>query len=573
MYFIGADAVLATRRYPADKLGSLSELANKRVAAQRGTVYASFLQKNLVDKGLAKATDIFLYQDIDAAIRDLKAGKFDLLMMDRLPARNFAKSDAGLKVVGEGFTPERFAIAVRRGSNLRAALNEALTQAQNDGTVAKLISQYLKLKPDEIEPVPTPDTTTSSVTPLGGEVTGGCVFGATYVTDLNVPDGTQFQPGQSFQKGWRLQNAGNCDWQPNFFLDFAFGNTPAARMGGQPTRVGRVVKPGGTADVSVNLVAPGLPGTYQGFWQIYDASGVPFGERVWVQIVVPGAPTPVPPPLPTPIPGISFSANPTVISQGQCTTFSWSVQGVQGVWFFPQDQPWQNYGVPGVSSQQACPQQTTTYFLRVQFNDGTVRQQQITITVNPAVSGPVIERFTADPAQITLGQTVNIQWQVSGGVTRIAILRNGAAVWDGAPTTGSYNDVPQSAGSVTYAIQAFDAGGQAVQTSRTVIVGDPGSQPPVINAFRVEPALVRPGSCVLISWDAGGGTTLVRIYRNYVTETELAIDGTKVQGSGLQDCLPPDAIGSVGYRMLAFNAQGQSVSRDVVITIAMPMPR
>ncbi|MFC1466472.1 MAG: transporter substrate-binding domain-containing protein, partial [Candidatus Brachytrichaceae bacterium NZ_4S206] len=312
VYFIGADAVLAARRYPADKLGSLNELANKRVAAQRGTVYASFLQKNLVDKGLAKATDIFLYQDIDAAIRDLKAGKFDLLMMDRLPARNFAKSDAELKVVGEGFTPERFAIAVRRGSNLRAALNDALVKAQNDGTVAKLISQYLKLNPNEVEPIPTPGTTTSTVTPLGGEVTGGCVFGATYVTDLNVPDGTQFQPGQSFQKGWRLQNSGNCDWQPNFFLGFAFGNTPAARMGGQPTQIGRVVKPGGTADVNVNLVAPGLPGTYQGFWQMYDANGVPFGARVWVQIVVPGAPTPVPPPPPTPIPGISFSANPTV---------------------------------------------------------------------------------------------------------------------------------------------------------------------------------------------------------------------------------------------------------------------
>lgn len=576
VYYIGADAVLG--RANTSLIRSVTDLARRRVGVQRGSVYATYLQRNLVESGLSSPSDIFQYSDVNAAMRDLQDGKLDYVMLDRLPARTFAaNSNNSLVVVAENLNPQRFAIAVRKGSNLRAALNDALVKAQNEGKVADLIEKYLGIARDEIEPVPPPEPEpTPTPVPPGPTPTPApapCVNGTRFVADLSVPDGTRFQPGQSFQKGWRLQNSGNCDWAASFFLGFAFGNTPAAQMSGQPTRVGRVVPPGQTTDINVNLVAPAQPGTYQGFWQMHDANGVPFGERVWVQIVVPGAPTPVPPPPPTPVPGISFSANPTVISQGQCTTFSWSVQGIQGVWFFPQDQPWQNYGVPGVSSQQACPQQTTTYFLRVQFNDGTVRQQQITITVNPAISGPVIERFTADPAQITLGQTVNIQWQVSGGVTRIAILRNGAAIWDGAPTTGSYNDVPQSAGSVTYAIQAFDAGGQAVQTSRTVIVGNPGAQPPVINAFRVEPALVTPGSCVLISWDAGGGTTLVRIYRNYITETELAIDGTKVQGSGLQDCLPPDATGQVGYRMLAFNAQGQSVSRDVVVTIAMPTPR
>ena len=574
VYFIGADAVLAARGYASDKVSTLNDLARKCVAAQRGTVYAAFLQKNLVDKGLSRPTDLFLYQDIDSAIRDLKAGKFDLLLMDRLPARQFAKADAGVKVVGENFTPQRFAIAVRKGSNLRSALNDALLKAQNDGTVSKLIEQYLGIAKDQVEPIPPPTPEPTAVPPP--TATPGpppCIAAMKFVADLNVPDGTQFQPGQAFSKGWRVQNSGNCDWQPGFYLAFAFGNTPAARMSGQPAPVGKIIKPGATADISVNLVAPGQPGTYQGFWQMHDADGTPFGERIWVQIVVPGAPPPPPPPPPTPVPGISFNANPTTIAQGQCTTFNWSVSGVQGVWFFPQDQPWQNYGVPGVSSQQQCPQQTTTYFLRVQFNDGSVQQPQITIVVNPAASGPVIQRFTADPSQVTLGQAVNIQWQVDGVTTRIAILRNGAPIWDGAPATGSYNDVPQSVGSVTYGIQAFDTQNQAVQTSRTVIVGDPGSQPPVINSFRVEPAAINLGQCVLISWDAGGGTTLVRIYRNYITQTELAIDGTKVQGSGLQDCPPATGAGQIGYRLDAINAQGQTVSRDVVVEVRAISPR
>jgi hypothetical protein len=89
----------------------------------------------------------------------------------------------------------------------------------------------------------------------------------------------------------------------------------------------------------------------------------------------------------------------------------------------------------------------------------------------------------------------------------------------------------------------------------------------------VEPAAINLGQCVLISWDAGGGTTLVRIYRNYITQTELAIDGTKVQGSGLQDCPPATGAGQVGYRLDAINAQGQTVSRDVVVEVRAISPR
>ena len=146
------------------------------------------------------------------------------------------------------------------------------------------------------------------------------------------------QPGQAFTKGWRFRNSGNCNWAASFFLGFAFGNVPAAQMGGQPTPVGRVVAPGATIDINVNLVAPSQPGTYQGFWQMNDASGTPFGERVWVGITVPVNPHPPRPPTDT-VPGISFTANPTSITQGQCTTFNWNVQGVQGVWFFPPASP------------------------------------------------------------------------------------------------------------------------------------------------------------------------------------------------------------------------------------------
>ena len=137
--------------------------------------------------------------------------------------------------------------------------------------------------------------------------------------------------------------------------------------------------------------------------------------------------------------------------------------------------------VPGVSSQQQCPQQTTTYYLRVQFNDGSVQQPSITITVNPpSGQGPVITQFTVDPTEISVGQCVNVQWQVTGNVARVAILTNGQVRWDGAPASGNWQDCPQSPGVVNYAIQAFASDGVAVQTSRDVSVASSGSAAPVI---------------------------------------------------------------------------------------------
>jgi polar amino acid transport system substrate-binding protein len=487
VYYIGADGILGPP--DAANISSTADLAGKRVGAQTGSVYDTYLQRNLVDEDLSKPTDIFLYQDVNGGIRDLKDGKLDFFMLDRLPAREFAQAE-NLKVVGENFNPQRFAIAVRKGSNLQAALNDALLKAQNDGTVSNLIQEHLGISQDQIEPIPTPAPVptlppppTSTPGPTATPAPAPCVNAATFIEDLNYDDQNMtappvLQPGQAFTKGWRFRNSGNCNWAASFFLGFAFGNVPAAQMGGQPTPVGRVVAPGQTADISVNLVAPNAPGTYQGFWQMNDANGTPFGERVWVGITVPGQPTPTPAPTATPAPNINFTANPTSITQGQCTTFNWNVQGVSGVWFFPQGQPYQNYGVPGVSSQVQCPQQTTTYVLRVQFNDGSVQQPQITISVSPAPNnGIVINAFTA---YLESNGCVLLQWQITGGqVARVALVRGNQAIWDGAPISGNFSDCQPGTGLVTYTLQAFAPNGQVTQATQTVQVGGPGLPTPI----------------------------------------------------------------------------------------------
>ncbi len=41
---------------------------------------------------------------------------------------------------------------------------------------------------------------------------------ASFVTDVNIPDGTTFTPGAAFSKTWRLKNTGTCTWTREYKL-------------------------------------------------------------------------------------------------------------------------------------------------------------------------------------------------------------------------------------------------------------------------------------------------------------------------------------------------------------------
>jgi hypothetical protein len=92
------------------------------------------------------------------------------------------------------------------------------------------------------------------------------------------------KPGDGFVKTWRVQNTGTCIWTPNYQLVYAYGNVDAAQMSGQPLNIPGNVAPGQLFDLSVTLIAPQEPLTYQGFWQMENAGGGRFGQTIWVGI-------------------------------------------------------------------------------------------------------------------------------------------------------------------------------------------------------------------------------------------------------------------------------------------------
>jgi hypothetical protein len=139
---------------------------------------------------------------------------------------------------------------------------------------------------------PTPEVLTGTLTgPI--PITPGGDDRAEYVTDLSIPDNTIFRPGESFTKSWRLTNAGQTTWTTDYAVVFAGGDLMGAALSNP---FSEDVLPGQTVDVSVDLIAPPVEGSYKGYWALRNAQGRVFGvgenadEAFWVAIIAQGVP-------------------------------------------------------------------------------------------------------------------------------------------------------------------------------------------------------------------------------------------------------------------------------------------
>lgn len=322
LYYTGSDGILA-RPDSGIKVNTPNDMAGKRVATQRGTAYEEWVQTSLVEPGLITSEQYFAYDRPENAVRDLKEDRVDLVILDLLPAREAAQ-DGSVILAGSSLIPQQFAMANPKGSQITAELNRALSEAQADGTVGRLVQEYLKVS----APPPPVNTPTPLPQPPATPVPPACVNGMALVADLSYPDQNMtnppvVQPGTAFAKGWRVRNTGTCNWDPSFRLVYQYGNVPAAQMSGNPVAVPSVVPPGGEVDLYANLVAPFTPGVYQGFWQMVAPDGVRFGQTVWVGIWVPGAQ----PTLPVQPDIANFYTSPGSIPAGQCAVLGWTVRG------------------------------------------------------------------------------------------------------------------------------------------------------------------------------------------------------------------------------------------------------
>ncbi len=129
--------------------------------------------------------------------------------------------------------------------------------------------------PPTITPIPTPEATATATVNI-------CDASA-FISDANVPDGTQIAAGQAFVKTWKVKNIGSCTWTRTYTIRYGYGD----RIGGQDTYLSTEVLANQEAEISLELVAPKAPGTYRSYWRLFNNNSYAFGEYFSVIIVVP----------------------------------------------------------------------------------------------------------------------------------------------------------------------------------------------------------------------------------------------------------------------------------------------
>jgi hypothetical protein len=123
--------------------------------------------------------------------------------------------------------------------------------------------------------------------------------------DITIPDDTEMLPGESFSKTWRLVNSGTCTWTNSYAVVWFSGEDIGVAR--EQFFINQVA-PGQSIDVSVDMVAPDVAGSYQSNWKLRNQQGNLFGigpnggSPFWAKIVVieESTLTPTSPPSETP---------------------------------------------------------------------------------------------------------------------------------------------------------------------------------------------------------------------------------------------------------------------------------
>ena len=126
--------------------------------------------------------------------------------------------------------------------------------------------------------------------------------------------------------------------------------------------------------------------------------------------------------VPQPAPVIAFTAEPTTIQSGQCTTLQWQVENVSEVYVYPAGASWADYPASGAGNRSECPTETTTYEMRVVMQDGAVDTRQVTVTVSAAQVDPLAgSRWNLTAMQVNQAPIPET------GIDLVFDLANGAA--------------------------------------------------------------------------------------------------------------------------------------------------
>ena len=122
---------------------TMDNLGEKMIGTQRGTtgyIYASDTPEN----GGYGEDHVLAYDNGATAVQALMNGQIDAVIIDEAPAKEYVAANEGLTILPGNWVEEQYRAAVDEGNTaLQNAINTALNELMDDGTVDEIIAKYI----------------------------------------------------------------------------------------------------------------------------------------------------------------------------------------------------------------------------------------------------------------------------------------------------------------------------------------------------------------------------------------------------------------------------------------------
>lgn len=122
---------------------TLDNLGEKMIGTQRGTtgyIYASDTPEN----GGYGEDHVSGYDNGATAVQALVNGQVDAVIIDEAPAKEYVAANEGLTILPGNWVEEQYCAAVNEGNTeLLNAINTALNELMDDGTVQEILDKYI----------------------------------------------------------------------------------------------------------------------------------------------------------------------------------------------------------------------------------------------------------------------------------------------------------------------------------------------------------------------------------------------------------------------------------------------
>ena len=140
-YATGVQVVIVKEDSP---IQTVDDLANAEMIgcqeATTGYLYCSDTPEN----GGYGEDHVTAYASGALAVQALLNGQVDAVVIDNAPAQEYVAANEGLKILDTEFAVEDYAIGVKKGNTaLLDAINGALTELIEDGTVQSIVDKYI----------------------------------------------------------------------------------------------------------------------------------------------------------------------------------------------------------------------------------------------------------------------------------------------------------------------------------------------------------------------------------------------------------------------------------------------